>query len=131
GGNTSSVRFDVLVEFPYDINLIVPKGRAEAGSTVKIDWTYSLRGTSQVIDSSAFNVGVFWSRYSGNNCTGTPGTMEGSDSGNSDFRYPNSDDSWRFNWQTPDTKGSYVVTISPPGTNDGSSDDSSECVVLK
>ncbi|MGB5331308.1 MAG: HYR domain-containing protein [Woeseiaceae bacterium] len=131
GGNTSSVTFDVLVEFPYDIDLIVPKGRAEAGSTVKIDWTYSLAGTSQVIDSSAFNVAVFWARYSGNNCTGTPGTMEGSDSGNSDFRYSNADDSWRFNWQTPNMPGSYVVTVSPPRTNDGSNTDSSECVVLK
>lgn len=130
-GNSSSVTFDVLVEFPYDIDLIVPKGRAEAGSTVKIDWTYSLAGTSQVIDSSAFNVAVFWSRYSGNNCTGTPGTMEGSDSGNSDFRYSTADDSWRFNWQTPNMPGSYVVTVSPPRTNDGSSTDSSECVVLK
>ena len=128
-GNSISVTFDVLVDFPYDIDLIVPKGRAQAGSTVKIDWTY-LDG-NQVIDSSTFSVAVFWSRYSGNNCTGEPGAMEGSDPGNSDFRYSAPDDSWRFNWQTPDIPGSYIVTVSPPRTNDGSNTDSSECVTLK
>ncbi|MDH3362323.1 MAG: HYR domain-containing protein [Gammaproteobacteria bacterium] len=131
GGNSSSVTFEVLVEFPYDINVIVPKGRAEAGSTVKIDWTYSLPGTTTVIDSSTFPVAVFWARYSGNNCTGVAGDMEGFYSGNSDFRYSDADDSWRFNWQTPGIPGSYVVTVSPPRTNDGSNLDSSECVTLK
>ena len=130
-GNSSSVSFDVLVDFPYDIDLIVPKGRAEAGSTVKIDWTYLRPGTTQVVESSTVSVAVFWSRYSGNNCTGEPGEVQGSDPGNSDFRYSAADNSWRFNWQTPPMPGSYVVTVSPPRTNDGSNTDSSECVTLK
>ena len=130
-GNTGTVTFDVLVEFPYDINLIVPKGRAEAGSTVKIDWTYLLPGTNVVVDSSTLPVAVSWSRYSGSNCSGEPGEQQGADPGNSDFRYSAADNSWRFNWQTPPVPGSYVVTVSPPGTNDGTSTDSSECVTLK
>jgi hypothetical protein len=130
-GNTGSVTFDVLVQFPYDINMIVPKGRAEAGSTVKIDWTYLLPGTNVVVESSTLPVAVSWSRYPGNNCNGEPGEQEGADPGNSDFRYSDSDDSWRFNWQTPPVPGSYIVTVSPPGTNDGTSTDSSECVTLK
>ena len=88
-------------------------------------------GTNVVVDSSTLPVAVSWSRYSGSNCNGEPGEQQGADPGNSDFRYSDADDSWRFNWQTPSVPGSYVVTVSPPGTNDGTSTDSSECVTLK
>ena len=47
-GNSSSVSFDVLVDFPYDIDLIVPKGRAEAGSTVSRPVTSTVSASRMV-----------------------------------------------------------------------------------
>ena len=131
GNVSSSAAFSVQVRFPYDIRLIVPKGRAQAGSTIPIDWQYLDRTSGQPVDGSSFAVSVDWRKYSGSNCSGSPGDIMGDDSGDSDTRYTFSSNTWQFNWQTPDSAGNYVVTISPPGTNDGSNTDSSACVVLK
>ena len=131
-GNVSAAKtFSVVVQFPYDVTLIVPKGKVRAGSTIPIDWYYQDRVTGARIDSSAFPVAVLWRQYMDNNCSTSPGSVSGSDSGNSSTRYSSSSSTWQFSWQTPNITGNFVVTVAPPGTNDGSNTDSSECVVLR
>jgi hypothetical protein len=57
---------------------------------------------------------------------GTSGV--GDDSGNSDFRYSSSNDTWQFSWQTPDVLGWHKVNVSPPG---GNVENAWECINLR
>jgi hypothetical protein len=59
-GNSADTTFSLDVLYRYNINLIPPKGRARAGSTVPLDWQYLDGGVP--IDSSAFVVGVTWEK---------------------------------------------------------------------
>ena len=116
--NTSApALFNINISFPYDIELILPKGQAKAGSTIPIDWIYKVGGDP--IDSSAIVPNVSWNgRYADNdtNCTGVSTEEElGEDSGSSDKRYSASTMTWQFSWQTPDTPGRFKLVISPPG----------------
>jgi hypothetical protein len=107
----------------YEINLMPPKGRARAGSTVPLDWQYLYQGA--LVNSSAVDVRVAWAKMANSSCTvpdlGTPGSDGssglGDDSGFSDFRYSVSNDTWQFSWQTPDTSGYFKISVSPPGAN--------------
>jgi hypothetical protein len=132
--------FTVSVRYLYGVNLILPKGRARAGSTIPIDWQYIDRNTMTPIDSSDFMVGVVWEKTddatsSSQGCPDlTPVATDGSsflidaDSGNSDFRYSDSSDTWQFSWQTPDALGWHRLSIYPPG---GDIPDATACVRLR
>lgn len=132
-GNTSSATtFNIGVSFPYEIELILPKGQARAGSTIPIDFRYYLGNT--VIDSSSLSPLIEWiGPYASNDSScanGTSGTFSGQDSGSSSLRYSESSDTYQFSWQTPDISESayFLLVISPPGT---SSDNATECVSLR
>jgi len=122
-GNIGTGSFALTVRYLYDINLIPPKGRARAGSTVPLDWQYLDQGV--LVNSSAVDVRVSWAKMTGSSCTvpdlGAPGADGssglGDDSGFSDFRYSASSDKWQFSWQTPDITGYFKVSVSPPGAN--------------
>jgi hypothetical protein len=119
-GNTSSAAtFDIGVSFPYEIELILPKGQARAGSTIPIDFRYYLGNT--LIDSSSLSPLIQWIGPYGSNdssCSnGTSGTGNGQDSGSSSLRYSASTDTYQFSWQTPDISESafFLLIVSPPG----------------
>jgi hypothetical protein len=122
-GNPASASYLLTVRYLYDINLIPPKGRARAGSTVPLDWQYLSWIDGNPIDGSSIDVRVSWAKMTDSSCTtrdlsspeGTSGV--GDDSGNSDFRYSSSNDTWQFSWQTPDVLGWHKVNVSPPGGN--------------
>ena len=127
--------FTIRARYLYDVNLILPKGRARAGSTIPLDWQYIYPGTGLPIDSSAFMVGVIWEKATDSSCeTLTPVSTDGSsflvdaDSGQSDFRYSESSDTWQFSWQTPNALGWHKVSIDPPG---GDVDGAWACVRLR
>ncbi len=136
GNPANEVSFTITVGFPYDIYLQPPKKNPRAGSTVPLDWQYFDRDTGQAVDSSAIMVGVAWEKATNSSClTLTPAPTDGSsflvdaDSGNSDFRYSGSSDTWQFSWQTPDNaRGWHKVTIEPPG---GYVDGAWDCVRLR
>ena len=121
-GNDGSTSFALTVSYRYDIELVPPKGRARAGSTVPLDWSYF--DEFGVVNSSDVAVRVEWTKMTDQSCS-TPAPDLGSngvsglgdDSGNSDFRYSASNDAWQFSWQTPDLPGYYKVDVSPPGAN--------------
>ena len=121
-GNDGSTSFALTVSYLYDIELVPPKGRARAGSTVPLDWSYF--DEFGVVNSSDVAVRVEWTKMTDQSCS-TPAPDLGSngvsglgdDSGNSDFRYSASNDAWQFSWQTPDLPGYYKVDVSPPGAN--------------
>ena len=121
-GNAGSTSFALTVSYLYNIELIPPKGRAQAGSTVPLDWSYF--DEFGVVDSSAVDVRVAWTKMTDQSCD-TPAPDLGSngvsgvgeDSGNSDFRYSSSNDAWQFSWQTPDSTGYFKIAVSPPGAN--------------
>jgi hypothetical protein len=131
--NTGSASFSLTVNYLYDINLVPPKGRVRAGSSVPLDWSYSEVdefGVTRVVDSSAVDVRVAWTKMiespPGEPQCVTPDTTDpstdgtsgvGDDSGFSDFRYSASNDTWQFSWQTPSTPGYFKVSVSPPGAN--------------
>jgi len=122
-GNVGTGSFELTILYSYDINLIPPKGRARAGSTVPLDWQYLDKGA--LVDSSAVDVRVSWAKMTNSSCTvpdpGTPGSNGssglGDDSGFSDFRYSASNDTWQFSWQTPDATGYFKISVSPPGAS--------------
>jgi hypothetical protein len=63
--NTGSASFSLTVNYLYDINLVPPKGRVRAGSSVPLDWSYSEVdefGVTRVVDSSAVDVRVAWTK---------------------------------------------------------------------
>jgi hypothetical protein len=79
------------------------------------------------VDSSAIAVGIQWAETS--DCvTAIAGGQSGEDSGSSDFRYSASSMLWQYSWQTPATKGKFLVTVIPPGTG---VPEASACVTLK
>jgi hypothetical protein len=132
-GNTSSAAtFDIGVSFPYEIELILPKGQARAGSTIPIDFRYYLGNT--LIDSSSLSPLIQWIGPYGSNdssCSnGTSGTGNGQDSGSSSLRYSASTDTYQFSWQTPDISESafFLLIVSPPGVG---FDSATECVRLR
>ncbi len=119
-GNSSSAQFALNVAFAWNIQFDNVKGNIRAGSTVPLDWRYRNPVSGAVVNSSALSPTVFWlGPFTGSNCTGTnTGSGDGNDaedSGNSNFRYSASNNSWQYNWQTPAQRGSYQVTLSPPG----------------
>ena len=124
-GNDSSADFDVTVNFAYTIVIQDLKGNINTGSTAAIDWHYEDPVSGQRVDTSTFSPMVSWlgpypDRHCGGVSNGEGDGVAAEDSGNSDFRYSNSDFSWRLNWQTPLFAGWYRVTISPPGGDAGS-----------
>jgi len=132
--NSATASFALTVRYLYDINLIPPKGRARAGSTVPLDWQYLDRFGGNPVDGSNIDVRVAWAKMTSSSClTRDTSSPEGSsgigdDSGNSDFRYSSSNDTWQFSWQTPDVLGWHKVTVSPPG---GNVKDAWECINLR
>ena len=129
-GNVATAGFDVNVAFAYSIKLTIPKGNITAGSTVPLDWMYLDPDNGQPVASGSISPSVKWrGPYAGRNCAGLPGNIDGEDSGSSGFRYSDSQMTWQYSWQTPGQPGSYVVTISPPGTPLGTP--ASACVNLK
>jgi uncharacterized protein YjbI with pentapeptide repeats len=119
-GNTSSAGFTVTVAFAWNIEIDRVKGNINAGSTVPLDWRYRNPATGAVVNSGALSPTVVWlGPYTGSNCggtnTGSGDGMDAEDSGSSGFRYSAASNSWQYNWQTPGQRGSYQVTISPPG----------------
>ncbi len=128
-GFSADTMFSLSVQYRYEVDLIPPKGRARAGSTVPLDWQYLENNVP--IDSSAFMVGVTWEKTdeatsSSQSCSDlTPASTDGTsfindaDSGNSDFRYSSSDNIWQFSWQTPDVLGWHRLSILPPGGDVG------------
>ncbi|MDH3430791.1 MAG: DUF5011 domain-containing protein [Gammaproteobacteria bacterium] len=121
GGYSASATFTLDVIFPYDIVVLMPKGNIKPGSTVPLDWFYTLPGTTgPAIDSSAFAPVVQWfGAFTERTCTlGSDGSGDGAeDSGSSAIRYSASDDTWRLNWQTPPKIGWFDVVITPPGAD--------------
>jgi hypothetical protein len=121
---------DIL--FGYELHLQKPKGNIRAGSTVPLDWYYTVPGSSVKVDSLAFpGIVVSWlGPYSQSKCGGeNQGDGDGSeaeDSGSSGFRYSDSQKTWQYSWQTPELVGSYQLVISPPG-----SEETWECVTLR
>ncbi|MCZ6560450.1 MAG: DUF5011 domain-containing protein, partial [Gammaproteobacteria bacterium] len=122
-GNSASADFVISAPFIYDIKVDPPKGRARTGSTVPLDWQYLDRNSGAPVDSSNIMVEVRWAKMTDSTCLvrdlsspeGTSGL--GDDSGNSDFRYSASSDTWQFSWQTPEIPGHHKVSIHPPGGN--------------
>ncbi len=135
GNQADTVNFTVTLRYLYDVNLILPKGRAQSGSTVPLDWQYLNRASGLPIDSSAFMVGVTWEKATDSSCTTlTPAPTDGAsfladaDSGNSDFRYSFDSDTWQLSWQTPDALGWHKISVVPPG---GDVADAWGCINLK
>jgi len=131
-GNSASTSFNVNINFPYDIELILPKGRAQAGSTIPIDWLYKNKDDGSPIDSGWLDPMIRWiGPYDSrdNTCSGfTDESGSGEDSGSSDRRYSDSQLLWQFSWQTPDMAGRYLLVVSPPGEVDPNA---TACVDLK
>ena len=114
-GNAAAAKsFTVRVRYLYDVRLVLPKGATKAGSTIPLDWQYLDWTTGLPVPSNTVPVSV---RYVATvNCsTATPGGLAGEDSGSSNFRYSSSSMTWQYSWQTPGTKGKYLVTVVPPG----------------
>ncbi|MGB5624785.1 MAG: HYR domain-containing protein, partial [Woeseiaceae bacterium] len=120
-GNDGTASFLLTVSYLFDINLELPKKRARAGSTIPIDFDYSEWSGGAPVDSSTIPVRVSWAKMTDSSCTTQDTSIPeessglGEDSGNSDFRYSNSSDTWQFSWQTPSLGGYYRLAISPPG----------------
>ena len=131
GGNAASTSFSININFPYDIELILPKGRARAGSTIPFDWIYRRKEDGMPIDSAFLDPMIRWiGPFSGNDndCSGyTDGSGNGEDSGSSDRRYSVSQMTWQFSWQTPEMEGRFLVIVSPPGQSDPNA---TACVAL-
>jgi len=129
-GNVATAGFNVNVAFAYGIKLTIPKGNITAGSTVPLDWQYLDPTTGLPVASGFIMPSVKWrGPFANRSCSGLPGNVDGEDSGSSGFRYSDSQMTWQYSWQTPGTTGSYVVTITPPGTPLGTP--ASACVALK
>jgi hypothetical protein len=133
-GNSASTGFRVNVRFTYDINLILDKKVAKVGSSVPLEWQYLDWDTQLPVESENIVPGgtptVGWQKTA--TCSSPPpgdNLGDGEDSGSSDFRYSAVDMLWRYAWQTPGTKGDYIVTVSPPGT--GFDTNAANCVSLK
>jgi uncharacterized protein YjbI with pentapeptide repeats len=127
GNPANSATFTVTLRYLYDIEVILPKRATKAGSTMPLDWQYKDWGSGSPVDSSAIAVGIQWAETS--NClTPIASGQSGEDSGSSDFRYSASSMLWQYSWQTPATKGKFLVTISPPGIG---VPQASACVTLK
>ena len=113
----------LTVHYLYDIDLVPPKKRVHAGSTIPLDWQYLDRISSPPIpvDSSTVDVRVSWTRMTDSSCSTQDlsipevSTGLGDDSGNSDFRYSASSDTWQFSLQTPELAGYYRFAVLPPG----------------
>jgi hypothetical protein len=139
--NTSTKTFKLTVQYLYDTLLVLPKGRARAGSTVPLDWYYLYpdgpdKGTPiDDVSAADIDVRVSWARMTNDTCQiaypastdGTTSRLDG-DSGNSDFRYSAADHIWQFSWQTPNTTGWHKVAVAPPG---GNVDGAWGCINLK
>ncbi len=120
-GNTGTAQFTIDVGFAFGFQMVVPKGNIRAGSTVPLDWQYLDPETGAPVDSGTLSPSTVWfGPFSGNNCSGTnAGTgngMDAEDAGSSNFRYSSSQFLWQYSWQTPALPGSYLLTVSPPGT---------------
>ncbi len=131
-GNTGSATFSISVNFPFGIQLTLPKGNINAGSTVPIDWEYTDLATGIVVDSGFVTPAISWvGPYASNDstCSGaTSGMGSGEDSGSSAMRYSASQRKWQFSWQTPNLPGRYLLVIAPPGAADA---DATACVRLR
>ena len=128
-GNSSTATFVVRIRYQWDIEVILAKRVAKAGSTIPVDWVYKDWAGNPVDSSSlAGTVSLGWRKLGTNEaCTGlTPD--DGEDSGSSNFRYSATDMLWQYSWQTPPEKGEYRVTVRPPG---GNAPAASACVSLK
>ena len=129
-GNTAEKIVTVTVRYLYDIDVILPKGRAKAGSTIPIDIQYSDWDTLAPVDSSSMPPSISWA--STDDCVTPNGdTTGGDDSGDSKWRYMMSDMIWQYSWQTKDeglVPGDYLVIIDPPGVGVA---DAVECVSLR
>jgi uncharacterized protein YjbI with pentapeptide repeats len=127
GNPADSAVFTVTLRYLYDVQVFLPKGATKAGSTMPLDWQYTDWDSGLAVDSSAIMVGIQWAETS--DCS-TPltGGQSGEDSGSSDFRYSASSMLWQYSWQTPGTKGKYLVTVIPPGIG---VPEASACVSLK
>jgi hypothetical protein len=133
-GNSASTSFQINVRFTYDINLILAKKVAKTGSSIPLDWQYIDWDTHLPVESANIVPGgtptISWQKTT--SCSSPPmggQSDDGEDSGSSYFRYSATDMLWRYNWQTPETKGNYIVMVSPPGTGFGTN--AAECVSLK
>jgi hypothetical protein len=127
GNLADSAIFTVTLRYLYDVQVFLPKGATKAGSTMPLDWQYTDRVSGFAVDSSAFMVGIQWAETI--DCrTPLAGGQSGEDSGSSDFRYSASSRWWQYSWQTPGTKGKYLVTVTPPGIG---VPEASACVTLK
>ena len=119
--NLGTASYLLTVRYLYDITLELPKGAARAGSTIPIDFSYSEWIGGAPVDGSEIPVRVSWAKFEDEDCltrdlsTAEDSSGLGEDSGNSDFRYSASSDTWQFSWQTPDLEGYYRLAISPPG----------------
>lgn len=117
GNDSDSVTFVVDVVLNYAINFKKPKGNIRVGSTVPMDWWYTLPGSSAKIDASAFAPTAFWlGPYTMDKCGGqNTGDGDGMDSGSSGYRWSASSKIWQYSWQTPSDDGSYLFVVNPPG----------------
>ena len=132
-GNSASTSFQINVRFFYDINLILTKKVAKAGSSIPLDWQYLDWDTHLPVESENIVPGstptISWQKTT--SCSSPPSggnINDGEDSGSSYFRYSAVDMRWQYNWQTPGAKGNYIVTVSPPGTGFGTN--AADCVRL-
>ena len=133
-GNSASTSFKINVRFAYDIELVLDKKVAKAGSSVPLEWQYLDWDTRLPVESLNIVAGgtptISWQKTTSCSSPPTGGQSDdGEDSGSSYFRYSAVDMLWRYNWQTPGTKGNYIVTVSPPGTGFGTN--AADCVSLK
>jgi hypothetical protein len=134
--NVGTATFNVNVSFEFGIDLVLPKGRAKAHSTIPIDWQYTDLTPGNLgnpVDSSFISPTVSWIGpfdVTDTTCSGpTDDSASGDDSGSSGKRYDDLTMTWQFSWQTPDNPDKRVLlVISPPGAG---FDDATECVRLR
>jgi len=117
GNAATEVIRSVDVVFGYEIHFSVPKGNIRAGSTLPMDWYYTLPGSNTAVDSSTFAPRASWlGKYSVQKCGGdNEGDGDGMDSGASGYRWSGSSRVWQYSWQTPPAAGSYRFIVTPPG----------------
>jgi hypothetical protein len=128
-GNPGTASLKLTVSYLYDIDVILPKGNIRAGSTIPIDIQYLAWGNGPV-DGSEIDIKIFWA--STDDCETPNGLITGGDdSGDSKFRWSDSNMLWQYSWQTKDenlTAGDYLVIFSPSGAGVANA---TECVTLR
>ncbi len=132
-GNTVNTGFEIVVGFPFAIELHVSKLSAKAGSSIPIEWRYRDPATGALVNSSGFNPEVSWFGpfHRNDRSCGNANDMSriGDDAGSSDKRYDAGSKSWKFNWKTPNLRRKNILlVITPTGAGDPAA---TECVRLK